>query len=311
MEQRNDNQVVEQEAPVVIATTEPAVELPTPELEEKPEEADAPSAGVGEAISAGPAGEPEAQPPEEPTVAEDAEPAFADSVSRKADSDDEKRSEGTVLPEEDALSNGKTPSSLLDGINDHLQNIVASTQSLAERMGAIEAAFPILRKDVLNLSKAVSGLYTTTTDRMHSKLEKFDRGLEQSIAKPYLRAIAKIGDSLRRAINAAEAEPETAFKQLQSLQDDIRVPLWNEGLRTIEIQPGTTPFNPRLHDGRDIVPTGNKALDGIIESVLETGYVFAPESDEPTERPRVFRAALVRVFRFDSALEPPAEEPTI
>lgn len=217
----------------------------------------------------------------------------------------------TEVPQEDVPSEGATNPVSMAEVTGRLADIVAGMQALAERMGAIEAAFPILRKDVLGLSKAVSGLYTTTTDRMHAKLEKYDRGLEQSIAKPYLRAIAKIGDALRQAIKAAEVEPDSAIKQLRSLQDDVRIPLWNEGLRPIEIQPGTTPFNPRLHDGRDIVPIGDKALDGIIESVVETGYVFAPETDDPGARPRVFRAALVRVFRYDSSLEAPTEEPTI
>ena len=189
------------------------------------------------------------------------------------------------------------------GSGAEIQKVIQVIQSLSERMGAIETAFPILRKDVLNLSKSISGFYTTTTDRMHAKLEKYERDLEQSLARPYLLSIMKIGDTLRRSIRHAEAEPGEALKQLRLLMDDVRVPLWNAGLRVIEVEPGVTPFNPRLHDGVDIVPTGNKALDGIIESVQETGYLFAPETDEPSARPRVFRASLVRVFKFDKALE--------
>jgi len=191
-----------------------------------------------------------------------------------------------------------------DEIRRSLQDVVHTMQSLVERMGAIETAFPILRKDVLSLAKSVSGLYTTTTDRMHAKIEKYDRGLEQTIAKPYLLSIAKLGDALRRSIAIAEANPADALAQLLSLRDDIRVPLWNAGLRVIDVEPGVTPFNPRLHDGIDIVATGDIALDGIVESVVETGYQFAPETDDVSVRPRVFRAALVRVFKFDKALEP-------
>lgn len=186
-----------------------------------------------------------------------------------------------------------------------LGEVLSSMQSMTERISAIETAFPILRKDVLSLAKSVSGLYTTTTDRMHAKIEKYDRGLEQTIAKPYLLSIAKIGDALRRSIASAEANPENALTQLQSLKDDIRVPLWNAGLRVIDIAPGVTAFNPRLHDGIDIVGTGDKTLDGIVESVVETGYLFAPETDDPNARPRVFRAALVKVFKFDKTLEAP------
>lgn len=309
---------VQQEAAPAVSTTE-APTAPAPE-EFAPQEAESMSAPqvVAEMAVANP-GEKASDFAIQPSQCEDASSTSTNMESPTAESEAPNQEENAAESDspnssEPEPTSGVDMAKAITDTADRLDNLLASIQSMTERISAIESAFPILRKDVLSLAKSVSGLYTTTTDRMHAKIEKYDRGLEQTIAKPYLLSIAKIGDALRRSIAEAEANPENALAQLQSLKDDIRVPLWNAGLRVIEIEPGVTAFNPRFHDGIDIVATGNKALDGIVESVVENGYLFAPETDDPNARPRVFRAALVKVFKFDKTLESPIsssdEQPT-
>ncbi len=163
---------------------------------------------------------------------------------------------------------------------------------LAE-LAALKDVLGSTKKEVEELKDAVVGSFKETTDRMHEKLQKYDKGLEASLRKPLIDEIIEICDGVEKNIREVGDDAELALKKLRELPEVIKSVLYNHGVEEYQVQAGQDAFNPRRHRGIKPIPTDDESLDGIVKDVYCTGYMTGAGTDAE----RVYRTAWVSVYK--------------
>lgn len=259
-------------------------------MEERKEERIAERETPVEAAPTEPVVEPPAPEPEEKPEAAEAIPASVGEGWGEAP-EEEEASEGeteTVTEEEKAWA---TVAARLEGVEGRL----AGAES--ELKGRIDA-----------LQKAVSGLYTQTTDAMHRELEKHRKGLVRKLEQELFGELIEIYDAAERGIERAAGDPESALEALKGIREQVDAALFNRGVEKREAVLGEAFDGRKHHATSPAVPTGDVALDGRVAVMVKAGF------DDVDERFQDLRGGCmrlrpiwVRVHKYDPSLAVPVE----
>jgi len=164
---------------------------------------------------------------------------------------------------------------------------------LIKKVDVISSQIVAAKSEIEDLKNAVVGSFKETTDRMHEKIQKYDKGIEESLKKPLVDEIISICDEVEKNIRDVGDDAELALKKLRELPEVIKSSLYNLGIEEYAVIAGEEKFNPRRHRGIKPVPTDDEKLDGVIKDVFCTGYV----TGAGTESERVYRTAWVSVYK--------------
>ena len=177
--------------------------------------------------------------------------------------------------------------------------------SLEERLAATEVTLGG-RMDALQ--KAVSGMYTQTTDSMHRELEKYRKGMVRKLEQELFGELIELYDAAERGIARAAENPEKAVGALEGIRDQIDTALFNRGVEKREAIPGEAFDGRRHHATGPAVPTGNAALDGTVAATAKAGFDDVDESFKNLRGGCMrLRPVWVRLHKYDSSLAVPTE----
>ena len=180
-----------------------------------------------------------------------------------------------------------------DEVSDAIKAITLSLEASRAEIASVKSAVEASSRDITALRDAVSGNFKETTDRMHEKLQRYDRGFEASLRKPVIDEIISICDEVEKNVRDVGDDAESALKRLRELPEFIKTSLYNLGIEEYAVESGVEKFNPRRHRGLKPVPTDDESLDGVVCDVFRTGFA----SDVGTEKERPFRTAWVSVYK--------------
>ena len=180
-----------------------------------------------------------------------------------------------------------------DEVSDAIKAVAQSLEASRAEIATVKSAIDASNRDIIALRDAVSGNFKETTDRMHEKLQRYDRGLEASLRKPVIDEIIAICDEVEKNVRDVGDDAESALKRLRELPEFIKTSLYNLGIEEYTVESGVEKFNPRRHRGLKPVPTDDDSLDGVVCEVFRTGFA----SDVGTEKERPFRTAWVSVYK--------------
>ena len=180
-----------------------------------------------------------------------------------------------------------------DEVSDAIKAVAQSLEASRAEIATVKSAIEASNRDIIALRDAVSGNFKETTDRMHEKLQRYDRGLEASLRKPVIDEIIAICDEVEKNVRDVGDDAESALKRLRELPEFIKTSLYNLGIEEYTVESGVEKFNPRRHRGLKPVPTDDDSLDGVVCEVFRTGFA----SDVGTEKERPFRTAWVSVYK--------------
>lgn len=204
-----------------------------------------------------------------------------------------KTSAPTDSEQSGGLSSNDEREQRTEGIAEVINAISTAAEVSRAELDAIKSEILASHRDISALRDAVSGSFKETTDRMHEKLQRYDRGLEASLRKPVIDEIIAICDEVEKNIRDVGEDAALALQRLRELPDFIKTSLYNLGIEEYSVESGVEKFNPRRHRGLKPVPTDDENLDGIVCEVYRTGFA----SDVGTDKERPFRTAWVSVYK--------------
>lgn len=193
----------------------------------------------------------------------------------------------------DGLNSDAARETKADEVAKAIHAIAQSLEETHAEIAAVKNAVEASGRDVSALRDAVSGSFKETTDRMHEKLQRYDRGLEASLRKPVIDEIIAICDEVEKNVRDVGDDAESALKRLRELPEFIKTSLYNLGIEEYTVEGGVEKFNPRRHRGLKPVPTDDESLDGVVCEVFRTGFA----ADVGTEKERPYRTAWVSVYK--------------
>lgn len=220
--------------------------------------------------------------------AEGTQPKLESDEQTPTDSSEPTASDEANEPNGDAVNESKT-----DEVAEAVKAVALSLEASRAEIAAVKSAVETSNNDITALRDAVSGNFKEPTDRMHEKLQRYDRGLEAALRKPVIDEIIAICDEVEKNVRDVGDDAESALKRLRELPEFIKTSLYNLGIEEYMVESGVEKFNPRRHRGLKPVPTDDESLDGVVCEVFRTGFA----SDVGTEKERPFRTAWVSVYK--------------
>lgn len=167
-------------------------------------------------------------------------------------------------------------------------DLAAELRRLAEGLEGLGTQFAEKLRHVAHEEKVV--------DRLHAELQQYKGDLYAQLLRPLLLELVRIRDSMVRRVQRLQALPaeeqSVSLQEFESYAQDIGLLLENNEVEIYAAQVGQ-PFAPQRQRATQRMPTGHKALHGVVESTVSDGYLYGQ---------RVLAPAQVAVYQYDEQL---------